>query len=83
MDEVHLQHRRRPCTVDVLHHWYDHRLSWNPNEYGGIRNFYVPGEMIWLPDIILYNKEPKGNGTDSVVEACFISSNLGSTSQKI
>ncbi|VDM76408.1 unnamed protein product [Strongylus vulgaris] len=36
-------------------HWYDHRLSWNPEEYGGVRHFHLPGEMIWLPDIILYN----------------------------
>jgi hypothetical protein len=29
---------------------------WEPEEYGGVRELYVPSEHIWLPDIVLYNK---------------------------
>lgn len=35
--------------------WYDDKLRWDPSEYGGVGEIYVPSEIIWLPDIILYN----------------------------
>ncbi|GIY32390.1 acetylcholine receptor subunit alpha-like 1, partial [Caerostris extrusa] len=35
--------------------WSDHKLKWDPDEYGGVRQLYVPAEQIWLPDIVLYN----------------------------
>lgn len=35
--------------------WKDEKLRWEPKEYGGIEEIYVPSEIIWLPDIILYN----------------------------
>ncbi|VDL76031.1 unnamed protein product [Nippostrongylus brasiliensis] len=53
--DVHAKDQTLTANGWLIHHWYDHRLSWDPDEYGGVRNFYVPGEMIWLPDIILYN----------------------------
>ncbi|CAP20664.2 Protein CBR-ACR-6 [Caenorhabditis briggsae] len=39
----------------LVHRWHDIRLSWNPQEFGDITLMHFPGEMIWLPDIILYN----------------------------
>lgn len=36
--------------------WNDYRLRWNPEEYGGVTMLHMPAELIWLPDIILYNK---------------------------
>ena len=36
--------------------WMDHKLKWDPEEYGGVSQLYVPAEEIWLPDIVLYNK---------------------------
>ena len=36
--------------------WNDDKLCWEPSEYGGVEEIYVPSEIIWLPDIILYNK---------------------------
>ena len=38
------------------HEWHDYKFSWDPAEYGGVTEIYVPSEHIWLPDIILYNK---------------------------
>jgi len=35
--------------------WHDDKLCWEPSEYGGVEEIYVPSEIIWLPDIILYN----------------------------
>lgn len=39
----------------VQQEWTDHKLRWDPDEYGGVTNLYVPAEQIWLPDIVLYN----------------------------
>lgn len=43
-------------TLCSLQKWFDYKLQWNPQEYGGIEMLYVPSENIWLPDIVLYNK---------------------------
>ncbi len=32
------------------------RMSWDPSEYGNVTVLYVPSELIWIPDIVLYNK---------------------------
>ncbi|GMT01297.1 hypothetical protein PENTCL1PPCAC_23471, partial [Pristionchus entomophagus] len=39
----------------LIHRWFDPRLSWQPSLYGNITSMHVPGELLWLPDIILYN----------------------------
>ena len=36
--------------------WFDYKLKWDPEEYGGVKTLHVPSENIWLPDIVLYNK---------------------------
>ena len=36
--------------------WYDHKLVWEPEEFGGVDMLHVPSTHIWLPDIVLYNK---------------------------
>ncbi|KAL3115765.1 hypothetical protein niasHT_007770 [Heterodera trifolii] len=35
--------------------WNDWRIAWDPRMNGGIAKMKVPVEMIWKPDIILYN----------------------------
>jgi hypothetical protein len=35
--------------------WSDSRLTWNPEEHGGITVLHVPSNDIWKPDIALYN----------------------------
>ncbi|KIH68397.1 Neurotransmitter-gated ion-channel ligand binding domain protein [Ancylostoma duodenale] len=42
--------------IDVV--WIDRKLAWDPKNYGGVSVLYVPYEMIWVPDIVLYNKFP-------------------------
>ena len=39
-----------------MQEWLDAKLTWDPEEYGGVRELMVPSEHIWLPDIVLYNK---------------------------
>lgn len=43
-------------SAGLLQEWIDHKLSWNPDEYGGITAIRVPSESLWLPDIVLFEK---------------------------
>lgn len=43
-------------SAGFLQEWIDHKLSWNPEEYGGITAIRVPSESLWLPDIVLFEK---------------------------
>ena len=36
--------------------WNEPKFAWHENEYGGISVLRVPNELIWKPDIVLYNK---------------------------
>nr|BAJ65316.1 nicotinic acetylcholine receptor subunit [Ciona intestinalis] len=35
--------------------WKDHDIIWKPQEYGGLDNFRLRTDLIWTPDIALYN----------------------------
>ena len=35
--------------------WIDYNLRWKPDNFGGIDSIRVPSDMIWKPDIVLYN----------------------------
>jgi hypothetical protein len=35
--------------------WIDTKLTWLPENYGGISSIRVPSDLIWKPDIVLYN----------------------------
>ncbi|XP_029013881.1 neuronal acetylcholine receptor subunit alpha-7 isoform X2 [Betta splendens] len=36
-------------------YWNDIYLSWNPESYPGVQNVRFPSNMVWVPDILLYN----------------------------
>lgn len=36
--------------------WSDYKLRWNPEEYENVTSIRIPSELIWRPDIVLYNK---------------------------
>ena len=36
--------------------WRDELLTWNPADFGGLQRIRIPCDLIWLPDIVLYNK---------------------------
>ena len=42
--------------INLLQFWYDYKLVWEPDEYGGVKQLHVPSDHIWRPDIVLYNK---------------------------
>lgn len=43
-------------TVVFLQEWNDYKLRWNPEEYENVTSIRIPSEIIWRPDIVLYNK---------------------------
>ncbi|CAJ0578204.1 unnamed protein product, partial [Mesorhabditis spiculigera] len=53
--DVHEKNQIMTTNVWLQHSWEDYKLHWDPAEYGGVEVLYVPSDMIWLPDIVLYN----------------------------
>uniref|UniRef100_A0A8C9Y9I7 Neuronal acetylcholine receptor subunit alpha-7 n=1 Tax=Sander lucioperca TaxID=283035 RepID=A0A8C9Y9I7_SANLU len=41
--------------IDVVSYWTDIYLSWNPESYPGVQNLRFPSNLVWVPDILLYN----------------------------
>ncbi|KAI6229317.1 Acetylcholine receptor subunit alpha-type unc-38 [Aphelenchoides besseyi] len=52
--DVHELDQIMTCSVWLKQVWTDNKLKWDPKNYGGVSNLYVPYEMIWVPDIVLY-----------------------------
>ena len=42
-------------AVWVRQSWNDYQLRWNPEDYNGIEAINVRPDMLWVPDIVLYN----------------------------
>lgn len=36
--------------------WTNYFLTWSPEDFDDIKEIIVPSSMVWVPDIILYNK---------------------------
>lgn len=53
--ELNLKSQILTTNVWVEQVWHDYKLRWEPEEYGGVMELYVPSELLWLPDIVLYN----------------------------
>lgn len=44
------------CRIGCAQEWQDYRLTWNPDEFDGMKKVRLPSKHIWLPDVVLYNK---------------------------
>uniref|UniRef100_A0A3Q2CKM5 Cholinergic receptor, nicotinic, alpha 4b n=1 Tax=Cyprinodon variegatus TaxID=28743 RepID=A0A3Q2CKM5_CYPVA len=53
IDVVKLQYMM--ITYILLQEWNDYKLRWNPEEYENVTSIRIPSEIIWRPDIVLYN----------------------------
>ncbi|NXV09546.1 ACHA2 protein, partial [Cettia cetti] len=42
-------------NVWLKQEWSDYKLRWDPAEYDNVTSIRVPSEMIWIPDLVLYN----------------------------
>ncbi|CAG9537308.1 unnamed protein product [Cercopithifilaria johnstoni] len=72
--DVHEKNQIMTTNVWLQHTWTDIKLRWNPEEYGGVNVLYVPSDMIWIPDIVLYNNAD-GNYQVSILTKAKLSPN--------
>ncbi|XP_037667477.1 neuronal acetylcholine receptor subunit alpha-4 isoform X1 [Choloepus didactylus] len=42
-------------NVWVKQEWHDYKLRWDPADYDNVTSIRIPSELIWRPDIVLYN----------------------------
>ena len=40
----------------MLQGWNDCHLKWDPEDFNGTNSLVLPIDMIWKPDITLYNR---------------------------
>ena len=40
----------------LFQEWTDDALQWDPESYGGVQSIRMRPDMIWMPDIDLYNR---------------------------
>lgn len=40
--------------------WYDAYLKWDKEEYNNLEMINIPSDLVWKPDIVLYNKSVIG-----------------------
>uniref|UniRef100_F1KVU9 Neuronal acetylcholine receptor subunit alpha-10 n=1 Tax=Ascaris suum TaxID=6253 RepID=F1KVU9_ASCSU len=52
-----MDEKNQVLTINVWldQEWKDELLRWDPKEFGGIQSIRIPCDLIWLPDIVLYN----------------------------
>ncbi|KAM3721114.1 Neuronal acetylcholine receptor [Dirofilaria immitis] len=52
-----MDEKNQVLTINVWldQEWKDELLVWDPKEFDGIESIRVPCDLIWLPDIVLYN----------------------------
>ncbi|XP_039732107.1 neuronal acetylcholine receptor subunit alpha-2 isoform X1 [Pteropus medius] len=53
--DVDEKNQMMTTNVWLKQEWSDHKLHWNPADFGNVTSLRVPSEMIWIPDIVLYN----------------------------
>ncbi|XP_006141707.1 neuronal acetylcholine receptor subunit beta-3 [Tupaia chinensis] len=61
-------------NVWLKQEWTDHKLRWNPDDYGGIQSIKVPSESLWLPDIVLF-ENADGRFEGSLMTKVIVKSN--------
>ncbi|XP_012379014.2 neuronal acetylcholine receptor subunit alpha-2 [Dasypus novemcinctus] len=53
--DVDEKNQMMTTNVWLKQEWSDYKLRWNPGDFGNVTSLRVPSEMIWVPDIVLYN----------------------------
>uniref|UniRef100_UPI00358E21B6 neuronal acetylcholine receptor subunit beta-4-like n=1 Tax=Myxine glutinosa TaxID=7769 RepID=UPI00358E21B6 len=69
---INVNERDQIMTTNVwlTQEWLDYRLTWEPNDYEGIKKLRIPAHFVWLPDIVLYNN------ADGTYEVSFLANVL-------
>ncbi|XP_047432845.1 neuronal acetylcholine receptor subunit alpha-2-like [Mugil cephalus] len=53
--DVDEKNQMMTTNVWLKQEWTDYKLRWSPAEYDNVTSIRVPSELIWVPDIVLYN----------------------------
>ncbi|CAL8316203.1 unnamed protein product [Merluccius merluccius] len=53
--DVDEKNQMMTTNVWLKQEWNDYKLSWKPSDYDNVTSIRVPSELIWVPDIVLYN----------------------------
>ncbi|KAM8862701.1 neuronal acetylcholine receptor subunit alpha-4-like isoform 2-T2 [Spinachia spinachia] len=53
--DVDEKNQMMTTNVWVKQEWSDYKLRWKPEEYENVSSIRIPSEIIWRPDIVLYN----------------------------
>ncbi|KAG9352991.1 hypothetical protein JZ751_017567 [Albula glossodonta] len=53
--DVDEKNQMMTTNVWVKQEWNDYKLRWNPQDYDNVTSVRIPSELIWRPDIVLYN----------------------------
>lgn len=54
---IYLQQNKQMLTssVSMRYYWRDTAYAWNPQKHNGTYQISLPKELVWIPDIVLYN----------------------------
>ncbi|XP_057694172.1 neuronal acetylcholine receptor subunit alpha-7-like [Corythoichthys intestinalis] len=52
-----LDEKNQALKTNIWMHmnWKDYKLQWNESDYNGLDKIRVPDDLLWKPDILLYN----------------------------
>ncbi|XP_062862781.1 neuronal acetylcholine receptor subunit alpha-2a [Trichomycterus rosablanca] len=53
--DVDEKNQMMTTNVWLKQEWNDYKLQWEPSDYDNVTSIRVPSELIWVPDIVLYN----------------------------
>uniref|UniRef100_A0A3B4AYF6 Uncharacterized protein n=1 Tax=Periophthalmus magnuspinnatus TaxID=409849 RepID=A0A3B4AYF6_9GOBI len=53
--DVDEKNQMMTTNVWLKQEWNDYKLRWRPSDYDNVTSIRVPSELIWVPDIVLYN----------------------------
>ncbi|XP_028908520.1 neuronal acetylcholine receptor subunit alpha-2 isoform X2 [Ornithorhynchus anatinus] len=53
--DVDEKNQMMTTNVWLKQEWQDYKLRWDPSAFDNVTTLRVPADMIWIPDIVLYN----------------------------
>ncbi|XP_071403658.1 neuronal acetylcholine receptor subunit alpha-2-like, partial [Centroberyx affinis] len=53
--DVDEKNQMMTTNVWLKQEWTDYKLRWRPSDFDNVTSIRVPSQLIWVPDIVLYN----------------------------
>ncbi|XP_038573061.1 neuronal acetylcholine receptor subunit alpha-2-like, partial [Micropterus salmoides] len=87
--DVDEKNQMMTTNVWLKQEWTDYKLQWSPSDFDNVTSIRVPSELIWVPDIVLYNNHYKSSCSIDVTffpfdqQTCKMKFGSGRTTRKI